>query len=290
MKLKGVFTAIVTPFNGGHVDLKALHALVERQIDAGVDGIVPVGTTGESPTLTPAEHRAVIEAVVQSVNGRVTVIAGCGSNSTNEAIAMTEEAKKIGADASLQVAPYYNKPNQEGLYAHFHAIADAVDMPLVLYNIPGRSMVNISVETIVRLCAHRNIVAIKEASGNLQQIMDLIHRLPEHISVLSGEDALTYSLIALGGSGVISVASNLFPRDMCRIAHSALNNAYEEARAAHYRMLPFFHACFCDTNPIPIKYAMAQRGLIKKEYRLPLTPPSSEVMHNIDAALNRFAD
>jgi len=289
MELKGVFTAIVTPFVNGKVEINVLRNLIERQIEAGVDGIVPVGTTGESPTLTSEEQRAIIEATVAHAQGRVKVIAGCGSNNTTTAIARTQEAKKLGADASLQVAPYYNKPNQEGLYAHFHAIAEAVELPMVLYNVPGRSAVSISAPTVIRLFAHRNIIAIKEASGNLQQMMDIIARLPKNKYVLSGDDAFTYPLIALGGHGVISVASNLFPHAVSELVEAALAHEYRHARQLHYQILPFFHACFYDTNPIPIKYAMAQRGLIKKEWRLPLGAPSPEVMQKIDNLLREMA-
>lgn len=285
MKLKGVFTAIVTPFDNGRIDVPALQALVERQIASKVDGIVPVGTTGESPTLTAEEQQVVLETVVEQVRGRVLVIGGCGANSTAKAIETTRIAKAIGIDGSLQVAPYYNKPNQEGLYRHFCAIADAVDLPMVLYNIPGRSAVNISVATMLKLFEHPHIIAVKEASNDISQIMELISRLPAERTVLSGEDSLAYSIIALGGTGIVSVAANLIPEQMVELAQSALRGQFEQARRIHYRLLPFFRACFFDTNPIPIKYMLAQKGLLKPEWRLPLTAPSDELAKRIQDAL-----
>lgn len=291
MKLQGAFTAIVTPFRDNRIDTEVLKALVERQIQAKISGIVPIGTTGESPTLTNEERRVVLETIVKQCRKRVLIIAGCGSNSTAKAISTTKEAQQIGADASLQVAPYYNKPNQEGLYRHFSAIADAVDLPMVLYNIPGRSGVNISVETTLRLFAHQNIIAIKEASNDLPQIMELISSLPveQDRFVLSGEDSLAYLVVALGGHGVVSVAANLFPERVTEMIHSALQGQYQKALRAHYQLLPLFQACFYDTNPIPIKYMLAQQGLLRPGYRLPLTAPSQAVAEKIDAALSRVA-
>lgn len=288
MKLQGVFTAIITPFNNGEVDVATLRALVDRQIAAKVSGIVPVGTTGESPTLTAKEQQTVLETVVDQVRGRVLVIGGCGSNSTAKAIEATRIAKSVGVDVSLQVTPYYNKPNQEGLYRHFCAIADAVDLPMVLYNIPGRSAVNISVVTMLRLFAHSNIIAVKEASNDISQIMDLISQLPDGCVVLSGEDSFAYSIISLGGVGVVSVAANLIPEQMVDLAQSAFRGQYEQARRTHYRLLPFFRACFFDTNPIPIKYMLAQKGLTNAEWRLPLTAPSPEIASRIDSVLQRL--
>lgn len=289
MMLRGVYTAIVTPFRDGAVDVDALRRLVERQIAAKVNGIVPIGTTGESPTLTVAEQRVVLETVVQQARGRVQVIAGCGANSTAKAIAATKVAAEIGVDASLQVAPYYNKPNQQGLYRHFCAIADATELPLVLYNIPGRSAVNITVETMLLLFAHPRIVAVKEASNDIPQIMELISVLPEGRSLLSGEDSLTYPLTALGGSGVVSVAANLIPEQIVEMVGAGLRGQYEQARRAHYRLLPFFRACFYDTNPIPIKYMLAQHELLQLEYRLPLSPPEPKIAEKIDRALADYS-
>ena len=268
---KGVYTAIITPFNeDGSVDEKSLKNLVEFQIENGISGLVPCGTTGESPTLSHEEHNHVVDLVVKFAAGRVPVIAGTGSNSTKEAIAMTRHAKESGADASLQVAPYYNKPTQEGFYRHFTAIADAVDIPLIIYNIPGRTGSNIETSTMIRLSAHKNIVAVKEASGSLPQMMDVISQKPEGFDVLSGDDNLTLPLISAGGVGVISVASNIIPKEMSEFVALANEGNFEEARKLHYKLLPLFKAIFIETNPIPIKSALSMKGLCKEIYRLPL--------------------
>ncbi len=268
---KGVYTAIITPFNeDGSVDEESLKNLVEFQIENGISGLVPCGTTGESPTLSHEEHNHVVDLVVKFAAGRVPVIAGTGSNSTKEAIAMTRHAKESGADASLQVAPYYNKPTQEGFYRHFTAIADAVDIPLIIYNIPGRTGSNIETSTMIRLSAHKNIVAVKEASGSLPQMMDVISQKPEGFDVLSGDDNLTLPLISAGGVGVISVASNIIPKEMSEFVALANEGNFEEARKLHYKLLPLFKAIFIETNPIPIKSALSMKGLCKEIYRLPL--------------------
>jgi 4-hydroxy-tetrahydrodipicolinate synthase len=268
---RGVYTALITPFNtDGSIDQAALRDLVEFQISEGITGLVPVGTTGESPTVTHAENIEVIRIVVEQARGRVPVIAGTGSNSTAEAIDMTKKAKAIGANASLQVAPYYNKPSQEGFFRHFSTIADTVDFPIIVYNIPGRTAKNIENETMLRLAGNKNIVAVKEASGDLAQVMDLIRRKPESFAVLSGDDNLGLPLIALGGTGIISVASNAIPRDMVRLVTLILDGQLPEARELHYRLLPFFKAIFLETNPIPIKFAMTLLGRAREVYRLPL--------------------
>ena len=252
MKLHGVYTAIITPFAHGRVDIDALKRLVERQIEAGVSGIVPVGTTGESPTLSHKEQMAVIDTVVRQCHKRVAVIAGCGSNSTAKAIETTKEAKEIGVDASLQVAPYYNKPNQHGLYRHFCSIADAVDLPMVVYNIPGRSAVNISTDTMIRLFGHQNIIAVKEASGDLGQVMDVVSRLPQGRYVLSGDDSLAYPIVALGGHGVISVASNLLPHQVTEMITAALRRTGISRRCRRtIACCPYFAPAF--TIPIPYR-------------------------------------
>ena len=274
---EGVFTALITPFaKDGKVDEQALRKLVDFQIEQGIDGLVPVGTTGESPTLSPEETERVIRIVVEQTGGRVPVIAGTGSNCTDKAIHMTEKAKQIGATASLQVAPYYNKPTGEGFFRHFSAIADAVDLPMVVYNIPGRAGKNIDNPVMLKLAQHKNIVAVKEASGNISQMMDLIANKPKDFNVLSGDDNLTYPLMALGGKGVISVASNAVPDRMKDLTHTALKGDWDRARKLHYELLPLFKAIFLETNPIPIKATMALMGYVEEVYRLPMCPMSAE--------------
>ena len=268
---KGVYTALITPFKeDGSVDEDALEKIVNFQIKNGITGLVPCGTTGESPTLNHEEHERVVELVVEFSDGRVPVIAGTGSNSTQEAISLTRHAAESGADASLQVAPYYNKPTQEGFYRHFKKIADEVDMPLIVYNIPGRTGANIETATLMRLAQHKNIVGVKEASGSLPQMMDIIAQKPDKFNVLSGDDNLTLPLIAVGGTGVISVAGNLIPSEMSEFVNAALDGNYDKARKHHYELMPLFKALFIETNPIPIKASMAMRGFCKEVYRLPI--------------------
>lgn len=289
MTFRGVSTAIVTPFNRqGGIDEGRLRAIVDRQIEAGIAGLVPMGTTGESPTLDHEEHTHVIEVVVEQADGRVPVIAGTGSNSTAEAVEMTKYAAEIGADASLQVAPYYNKPSQEGFYRHFAAVAEAVDIPLIIYNIPGRSGKNIENETMLRLAAIPGIQGVKEASGDIRQIMDLIARKPDDFAVLSGDDNIAYPMTALGGDGLISVASNLVPERVVEMIDLALNGRMEEARKSHYDLLPLFNALFFDTNPIPIKYAMAKKGFLEESYRLPMCPMTDDLKRKVDEVLDRL--
>ncbi len=286
---EGVFTAIVTPFTrDGKIDESALRKLVDFQIEKGISGIVPVGTTGESPTLSHEEHHRVIEIVIDQVNGRVPVIAGTGSNCTEEAIRMTEKAKEAGATASLQVAPYYNKPTQEGFYRHFTAIADAVDIPIIVYNIPGRSGKNIENSTMLELAKHKNIVGVKEASGNINQMMDLILNKPDSFVVLSGDDNLTLPLMALGGKGVISVASNIVPDRMAEFVGAALKGEWDTARKLHYELLPLFRAIFIETNPIPIKAALAMKGMIEETYRLPMCEMSEEHRKVLKSVLEKL--
>lgn len=269
--LQGTMTALVTPFDPqGALDEPALRALIDFQVESGVSALVPCGTTGESPTLNYDEHNRVIDIVIEQVKGRVPVIAGTGSNSTDEAIALTRHAREAGADYSLQVAPYYNKPTQRGFYEHFLAIADAVDMPLIVYNIPGRTGKNIETDTLMRLAEHKNIVGVKEASGDFAQIMDVLLRRPKNFCVLSGDDNLTFPIIALGGEGVISVASNIIPKALSDMVNLALRGSWEEARRCHHQLLPLFKALFLETNPIPIKTALAMKGMIKEVFRLPL--------------------
>ncbi|NOY09920.1 MAG: 4-hydroxy-tetrahydrodipicolinate synthase [Spirochaetes bacterium] len=274
---KGVYTAIVTPFTDDNkIDEKTLRNLTDFQIEKGVQGIVPVGTTGESPTLDHEEHHRVIEIVIDQAKGRVPVIAGTGSNCTDEAIRLTEKAKQAGAAASLQVAPYYNKPTQEGFYRHFTAVADTVGLPVIVYNIPGRSGKNIENSTMLKLAEHKNIIAVKEASGNITQIMDLISKKPDSFTVLSGDDNLAFPILALGGKGVISVASNIVPDRMNEFVQSALEGNWDKARKMHYELLPLFRAIFIETNPIPIKASLAMKGMIKENFRLPMCRMSEE--------------
>jgi 4-hydroxy-tetrahydrodipicolinate synthase len=285
---RGVYTALVTPFNNDQsIDEAALRDLVDHQVAAGVAGIVPMGTTGESPTVTHEENVDVVRIVVEQAAGRVAIIAGTGSNSTAEAVRMTRLAEEVGATGTLQVTPYYNKPNSEGLYAHFTTIADASGLPVTIYNIPGRTARNIDTDTMVRLASHPNITAVKEASGDMAQVMEVCARRPQGFDVLSGDDNLTLPIIALGGQGVVSVASNIAPRMMVDLVGAALSGDYERARDLHYRLLPLFRAIFLDTNPIPIKRMMAHRGMIQDVYRLPLTGPSEQTAGAITRTLDQ---
>ena len=268
----GSIVAIVTPFRNGKVDERALGDLIELQIANGTTGIVPCGTTGESATLSHEEHDRVVALTVEAVKRRVPVIAGSGSNSTEEAIALTKHAKQAGADGALLITPYYNKPTQEGLFRHYKAVAEAVDLPLVLYNIPGRTGVNLSPSTVARLVSSPNIVGIKEGSGSVQQTSDIVQMCGERITVLSGDDPLTLPIMALGGKGVITVTANLLPRDMSAMVAAALANRWDEARRLHYKLSPLFAALFLETNPIPVKEALGLMGKIDPELRLPLCP------------------
>jgi 4-hydroxy-tetrahydrodipicolinate synthase len=266
----GSIVAIVTPFKNGKVDEKALGDLVEWHIASGTNAIVPCGTTGESATLEYEEHYRVIEVVIKAANKRVPVIAGTGANATDETIMITKMAKKLGADAALLVSPYYNKPTQEGLYRHYKAVAEAVKMPILLYNVPGRTAVNILPATVARLAEIKNIVAIKEATGDMKQVSEVIRLCGDRITVISGDDFTTFPLLALGGKGVISVTANVAPRevsDMCRLWREG---KHEEARGLHYRLEPLNQAMFIETNPIPAKTALALMGRIREEFRLPL--------------------
>jgi 4-hydroxy-tetrahydrodipicolinate synthase len=289
MKLEGVYTALVTPMmDDGKLDETALRRLVDFQVEGGVQGLVPVGTTGESPTLDGEECKRVIQVVVEQARGRVPVIAGAGSNSTSEAIEYARDAKEVGAVATLQVAPYYNKPTNQGFLAHFRAIADAVDLPMVVYNIAGRTGKNIDNVTMLELARYRNITAVKEASGDIGQIMDLIAGKPSGFTVLSGDDNLVFPIMALGGRGVISVASNLVPDRMTRFVGAALRGEWDTARKMHYELLPLFKAIFIETNPIPIKAAMAMKGLMKESYRLPMCPLAPKNRESLHATLKEM--
>lgn len=271
-RFRGVYTALVTPFTEyGLVDEQAFTDIVEFQIAQGIDGLVPCGTTGESPTLSHAEHDRVIKRTVELVDKRVPVIAGTGSNATSEAVRLSKHAESSGVDALLLVNPYYNKPTQKGLYLHFRTIADSVGIPCVLYNIKGRTGVNLETETLVRLANDcPNIISVKEASGDIAQMRDVVARSPEDFCVLSGDDNMAVDLVESGGDGVISVASNLIPAQMVAMIHAALDGKMGEARAWEKNLAPFFASCFCETNPIPIKTAMAAYGWCKEEFRLPM--------------------
>lgn len=282
----GAYTAIVTPFNAsGAVDYGKLEALIERQIAGGVDGIVPVGTTGESPTLDFKEHLEVIEAAVKYCRQRIKVIAGTGANSTREALGLTKAVREYGADATLQVTPYYNKPNQEGLYRHFHAVAD-IGLPVILYNIPSRCGVEIALETVVRLSKHPNIVAVKEAAGNVTRVSQILQECD--LCVLSGDDPLTLPMMVVGASGVISVASNVAPQLVSQMVHAALAGDWAKARDLHRRCFRLFTGIFMDTNPIPIKGALALQGLIEEVYRPPLTPLRPEAREKMAKILTEL--
>ncbi|NLB55324.1 MAG: 4-hydroxy-tetrahydrodipicolinate synthase [Lentisphaerae bacterium] len=265
---KGVFTALVTPFTStGDVDYTRLKELVEFQVENGVDGIVPMGTTGESPTLSIAEHNEVVETVVTAVAGRVKVVAGTGGNSTSEALELTKHALAVGADASLQVTPYYNKPSQEGLYRHFSKVAD-LGIPVILYNVPGRTSREITADTVVRLATHPNIVALKEAGGSVERVSEVLDKC--NICILSGDDPLTLPMMVVGAKGVISVASNVAPKQVSDMVHHALDGNWEQAIMLHKKYFKLFKDMFIDTNPIPVKAALAMMGKIEEEYRLPL--------------------
>jgi len=268
---QGVLTALVTPFRDGAVDERALHDLVEMQIEAGVDGLVPCGSTGESATLTHAEHRRVVEVVVAAARGRVAVVAGTGSNSTHEAIALTRHAKEAGADGALLISPYYNKPTQAGIVAHYAEIARATSFPLVPYNIAGRTASNILPETMAQLADIEQVVGVKEASGSLGQVSQVIARTPPGFRVLAGDDVLTLPILAVGGDGVISTSANVVPGEMVELVRAFRAGDLDRAQDLHYRLLPLFDALFAETNPIPVKEAMALRGAIGEEIRLPLT-------------------
>ena len=268
---RGTFTALVTPFKDDEIDEPAFERLIENQIAAGISGIVPVGTTGESPTLSCGERHHVIELAVETARGRCQVIAGTGSNSTRDAIAHTKEAETIGADGALLVAPYYNKPSQEGLFRHFAAIAEATALQLVLYNIPGRCAVDIAADTVVRLAEkYPNIVAIKEASGSVDRVSELVRRAPDGFTVLSGDDSLTLPFLSVGAVGLVSVVSNLFPKEISQFVSLFLEGQAEEARRIHARFYPLFKDLFCEPNPVPVKTALAWRGAMASDVRLPL--------------------
>ena len=285
----GTFTALVTPFRNDEVDVEALESMVEFQIQHGVSGLVPCGTTGETPAMSEEEDRVVVETVVRVANGRVPVVAGTGSNSTDIAIKYTRMAQEVGADGSLQVAPYYNKPTQEGLYRHFAAIAESTDLPLILYNIPGRTSVTISAETVASLAEIPNIVGVKDSTLSMNMISDVISLCGEEFDVLSGDDPMTLPLISLGGVGVISVASNVAPGAVSDMVKALLEGDWDRGRELHYELLPLFRALFVETNPIPVKTAASLLGLCSDEMRLPLIPMNGENLRRLQETMDRFA-
>lgn len=284
---KGSFTALITPFKNGKLDEEAFQRFIEWQINEGTHGLVPAGTTGESPTLDYDEHKRVIELAVETANGRVPVIAGTGSNSTDEAIELTEYAAKVGADAVLIVTPYYNKPTQEGLFQHYKAINDAVAIPIVIYNIPGRSVVDMSVDTMTRCFALKNVVGVKDATANLARTSQQRLAMGPEFNLLSGEDATALGFMAHGGHGCISVASNIAPRLCADFQNACLDGDYKTALALQDRLMPLHDAMFCEANPGPVKYAASRLGLCEAEMRLPLVPISQASQRIVDAALAR---
>jgi len=286
---RGAMTALVTPFDrDGKLHEEHLKRLIEFQIAGGVDGIVPCGTTGEASTLDYDEHFRVCELTAKFVNGRAKVIIGGGSNNTHRAIELTRFSKEIGADAVLSVGPYYNKPTQEGHYRHFRAIAESADIPIIIYNIPGRTGVNIESETLLRLSEIPNIAGVKEASGNLDQMMTILRGRPAGFSVLSGDDSLSLPLISVGGDGCISVLANEMPQAFTRMIHAALDNRWDEARRIHYETYSLMRANFVETNPVPVKAALAMMGLIEEVYRLPLCPMQPNNRERLQAILREL--
>jgi 4-hydroxy-tetrahydrodipicolinate synthase len=282
----GTGTALVTPFrNDGSLDETALRSLVKRQIDAGINFLVPCGTTGESPTLTHTEHLRVVEITLEIAKGKVPVLAGAGGYNTAEVTSLATELQKLGADGILSVTPYYNKPTQEGLFQHFKAIASAVNLPIVLYSVQGRTGVNIEPATVLRLSQIKNIVGIKEASGSISQMGAILNLVSKDFLVLSGDDSLTLPLISLGGRGLISVASNEIPAEMTRLVQSALSGDFSEARRLHFQYLSLMDINFVESNPIPVKAALAEMGLLQPVWRLPLVSPKPENLARIRAIL-----
>jgi len=287
--LQGLYTAIVTPFNeDGSIDEHSFRELIEEQVSAGVTGIVPCGTTGESPSLDYKEHDEVIRIVVDQVRKRCEVMAGTGSNSTKEAIEMTKHAKSLGVTSSLQVVPYYNKPTQKGQYEHFKAVAESSDLPIVIYNIQGRTGVNMETSTLMELSKIKNIIAVKEASGSVSQMIDILELKPKGFSVLSGDDKLTLPLMACGGSGVISVASNVIPKKMVEFVNFGLNNDFISMRKIQLELNELFTKLFVETNPIPVKKILALKGKIKSSYRLPICEPSDKTVETCKYLIEKY--
>lgn len=285
---KGAIVAIVTPFKNGKVDEAALRGLIEFQIENGTDGIVPCGTTGESPVLSHEEHERVIEITVEAVRKRVAVIAGTGSNSTSEALRLTKHAHEVGADGALVVCPYYNRPSQEGLYQHYKKLAEEVPIPIIVYNIQSRTGVNMTTETLARLSKIKNIVGVKEASGSLRQMADVVEQCGDDFSVVSGDDFFTYPLMCMGGHGVISVVSNIAPGDVAAMVDAFNAGDIAKARSLHYKMTPLVDAMFVETNPTPVKAALAMMGKIQGDIRLPLVSISEASREKVRKAMINY--
>ena len=282
----GCGTALVTPFRRDlSLDEETLRKLVQRQIAAGINFLVPCGTTGESPTLTRVEHLRVVEIVIEEARGKVPVLAGAGGYNTHEVIELARELERMGADGILSVTPYYNKPTQEGLFQHYQAIAGSIRLPIVVYSVQGRTGVNVEPATLARLARISNIVAVKEASGNIGQMANVIHEVPPGFTVLSGDDAITIPLIALGGRGIVSVASNEIPAEMTQLAQACLRGDFEAARRIQARFLPLMNVNFVESNPIPVKAAMGLMGLLDPVWRLPMCPPAAANLTKIEKAL-----
>ena len=287
---QGSFVAMVTPFRNGKVDEAKLRELVEFHIAHGTDGLIPCGTTGESPGLTHDEHRRIVEVVIEAARGRIRVVPGTGSNSTAEAIELTKHAERAGAAGALVVNPYYNKPTQEGLYRHFRAVAESVAIPILVYNIQSRTAVNVETDTLARLVRDvASVAGVKEASGSLDQMSQVIAACGPDFSVLSGDDNITLPLLAIGGSGVVSVIANIVPRETADLVHAALDGDWKRARDLHYRLFPLARAAFLETNPIPIKEAMAMAGMLEPEFRLPMCRMSDANREKLRAILKRYA-
>jgi len=284
----GSIVALVTPFKDGHVDWEGLEGLVEFHLKNGTHGIVPCGTTGESATVSHQEHDDVIKAVVKAVKKKVPVIAGTGSNSTDEAVRLTKEAERAGADGALLISPYYNRPTQEGIYQHYKKIASEVGIPLIVYNIPGRTGSKIEPETLARLSEIKNIAGVKEATGSVDQAIDVIRLCNPRFAVFSGEDSLTFSLMALGGKGVISTVANIVPREMSDVTEACLKGNWEKGRALQLKLIPLIRAVFIETNPIPIKTALSLMGKCRGDLRLPLTPMSEGNLKKLRQAMVDF--
>jgi len=286
---RGTFTALVTPFRNGGIDIAAFEKLIENQIAAGISGVVAVGTTGESPTLSHEERQQLIRLTVATAKKRCLVLAGTGSNATQHAVADTKIAEKLGADGALLVAPYYNKPSQEGLFLHFKTIADATSLPIILYNIPGRCGVDIAPDTVTRLAKEcRNIVSIKEASGSVERISELRVRLPESFTILSGDDSLTLPFMSVGAAGVVSVASNLFPTEVCALVRAYEGGDVKSASNLHRKMFPLFKDLFIEPNPVPVKTALGWRGAMSGEVRLPLCEMNESNQARLRETLEAF--
>jgi 4-hydroxy-tetrahydrodipicolinate synthase len=280
--------ALVTPFKNGQVDWPSLEALVEFHLQNGTNGIVPCGTTGESATLSHAEHDEVIRTVIKAVNKRVPVIAGTGSNSTDEAVRLTQEAERSGADGALMISPYYNRPTQEGIYQHYKKVASAVGIPLIVYNIPGRTGSKIEPETLARLAEIENVAGVKEATGSVDQAIDVIRLCGDRLAVYSGEDSLIYSLMSLGGKGVISTVANVAPKQTAQLAQACLAGRWDEGRAMQFQLIPLIRSLFIETNPIPVKTALALMGKCGGELRLPMTPMAESNIPKLRSVLSDF--